>query len=84
AIPKSYPKKKAALCCQNIIRPTCKPDMDNVVKVVADALNGIAYHDDSGIVEMRIAKRYGNPERLVVRISGELESTEVTMQEGAD
>lgn len=68
AIPKSYPKKKAALCNQNILRPTCKPDMDNIAKTVADALNGVAYRDDSAIVELRVAKRYGSPERLVVRV----------------
>lgn len=80
AIPKSYPKKKAALCSQNILRPTCKPDMDNIVKAVADALNGVAYRDDSAIVELRVAKRYGSPERLVVRVSGDLEPEEEVVE----
>ena len=51
-VPKSYTKKRRALCVQNLERPTCKPDMDNIVKAVADALNGVAYRDDSGIVEI--------------------------------
>lgn len=51
-IPKSYTKKKRALCEQGDILPTCKPDIDNVVKAVADGLNGVAYKDDSGIVEI--------------------------------
>lgn len=80
AIPKSYPKKKAALCNQNILRPTCKPDMDNIAKTVADALNGVAYRDDSAIVELRVAKRYGSPERLVVRVSGDLEPEEEVVE----
>ena len=80
AVPKSYPKKKAELCIRNILRPTCKPDMDNIVKAVADALNGVAYHDDSGIVEIRVAKRYGSPERIVVQISGDLEPAEETLK----
>ncbi len=77
-IPKSYTKKKRELCAQGAIRPTCKPDIDNVVKAVADALNGVAYKDDSGIVEIRCAKRWGAPERLVVRVSGELATKEET------
>lgn len=81
-IPKSYPRKKRELCAKGAIRPTCKPDIDNVVKAVADALNGVAYKDDSGIVEVRCAKRWGNPERLVVRVSGEVATKEET--EGAE
>lgn len=33
------------------IRPTKKPDMDNVVKIIADSLNNLAYYDDTQIVE---------------------------------
>lgn len=35
-----------------------KPDCDNLVKGVQDALNGIAWHDDSQIVDVRILKRW--------------------------
>lgn len=80
-IPKSYTKKKRELCAQGLVRPTCKPDIDNVVKAVADGLNGVAYKDDSGIVEIRCAKRWGSPERLVVRISGDLETSSEDMEE---
>ncbi len=45
------------------IRPTKKPDCDNLAKVICDALNGIAYYDDSQIVEITISKYYsGTPE----------------------
>lgn len=40
------------------IRPTKKPDGDNILKAIADALNGLAYHDDSQIVEMTVRKWY--------------------------
>ena len=30
--------------------PTKRPDFDNLEKLIADALNGIAYHDDSQVV----------------------------------
>lgn len=37
-------------------RPKKKPDLDNILKIVADALNGLAYHDDSQIVHMDASK----------------------------
>lgn len=33
-----------------------KPDLDNVAKLVLDSLNGLAYTDDSQVVEIRMAK----------------------------
>lgn len=75
-VPKSYTKKKRALCLENSAQPTCKPDMDNIVKAVADALNGVAYADDSGITELVVRKRYGSDEFLHIRISGQTEQTE--------
>ena len=71
-VPKSYPKAKAARCLANDPPPCCKPDMDNITKAVADALNGVAYKDDTAITDQHITKRYGSPERLVVRIRGEV------------
>lgn len=35
-----------------------KPDCDNLIKGVQDALNGIAWHDDSQIVDVRVVKRW--------------------------
>ena len=54
--------------------------MDNIAKTVADALNGVAYRDDSAIVELRVAKWYGNLERLVVHVSGDLEPEEEVVE----
>ena len=49
------------MLCGNI-RPTKKPDCDNISKVICDALNGIAFHDDSMIVELAVEKFYSeNP-----------------------
>ena len=41
-IPKSASKKKRAAMLAGEIRPTKKPDMDNVVKIIADSLNNLA------------------------------------------
>lgn len=57
-IPRSYSKKKIEAIERKELLPTKKPDIDNIAKIVCDALNGIAYHDDSQIVDIRIHKRY--------------------------
>ncbi len=36
----------------------CKPDADNLLKGVQDALTGIAYADDSAIVSAKVEKLY--------------------------
>lgn len=49
-IPKSYTKGKRLACQHNVNRPAKKPDIDNVLKAVMDALNGVAYEDDKQVV----------------------------------
>jgi Holliday junction resolvase RusA-like endonuclease len=67
-ITKSTNKRDKELMLKNIIRPTKKPDMDNIIKIIADALNGLAYRDDSQIVECKIEKYYSNEERVEIEI----------------
>lgn len=57
-IPASASKKKADAMLAGLISPTKKPDCDNVVKIICDALNGIAYKDDVQIVHASIKKKY--------------------------
>lgn len=38
--------------------PTGKPDGDNLAKTVKDALNGLAWHDDSQVVSLLVEKKY--------------------------
>jgi Holliday junction resolvase RusA-like endonuclease len=67
--PKSWPKWRVAAALRGEVFPTGKPDFDNVLKLVCDALNGIIWADDAQIVTATFAKRYA-PEpstRLVVR-----------------
>ena len=73
-IPNRTPKLTRQQMIAGDIRPTKKPDGDNVEKAVADALNKIAYLDDSQIIEARWEKRYAPDEEhegLVVTISDE-------------
>ena len=49
-IPESYTKGKQLLCASNKIRPTTKPDLDNYIKCVMDAMGGVVWHDDNLVV----------------------------------
>ena len=40
-------------------------DVDNYLKAILDALNGICYADDSQVVEVRAAKNIGEPHIVI-------------------
>lgn len=65
-IPKSATKKVRDGMASGLIRPIKKPDADNIIKVVCDALNGIAYRDDSQIVTVLFSKEYSDNPRVEV------------------
>jgi Holliday junction resolvase RusA-like endonuclease len=65
----SWPKRRQRAALAGEIRPTCRPDLDNVAKAVGDGCNGIAWADDSQIVELRTEKRYGEVPGLHVTVS---------------
>lgn len=51
-----------------LINPTKKPDCDNIAKICLDALNGIAYHDDSQITKLVVYKRYAEQPKVVITL----------------
>lgn len=57
-IPKSTAKRRKVDMLKHILRPTKKPDWDNIGKVICDSLNGTAYHDDAAIVSASVNKWY--------------------------
>ena len=67
-LPKSDSRNKRTAKLAGQIRPTKKPDIDNVYKIIADALNGIAYNDDSQIVSARIEKLYAETPHVDITI----------------
>ena len=68
AIPKSLPKYKQALARCRMIAPTKKPDIDNILKSIFDALNGYAFADDSQIVKVVAEKVYADEPFVEVAI----------------
>ena len=77
SIPQSISKKRRKSMIDKIERPLKKPDADNVVKVVLDALNKIAYYDDTQVVDLQIRRFYGENPRTVVTIEDITPSLEV-------
>lgn len=67
-IPKSTTKKNRALMLEGKTKPAKKPDLDNIIKIVLDSLNGIAYKDDSQIVSLIAQKFYAEEARVEVEI----------------
>lgn len=70
AIPKSTTKKDRARIKSGELKPTKKPDLDNIAKVVCDALNGVAYRDDKNIVTLEVRKSYSERPGILVWIYG--------------
>lgn len=54
---RELPKNKKRKTFEVTEPDTFKPDADNIAKAIMDALNGIAYEDDSQIVRLFIRKR---------------------------
>ena len=57
-VPRSWTKKRQAQALTGALFPTGKPDLDNIIKLISDALNGIAWRDDSQITTVQASKRY--------------------------
>lgn len=68
SIPKSASKRSRKEMLLGIKRPTKKPDIDNALKAIADALNGVAYYDDSQIVYVEATKHYAEQPQAVVTL----------------
>jgi Holliday junction resolvase RusA-like endonuclease len=67
-IPKSTSNKKRFEMLHGVIMHTKKPDADNVAKSILDALNGLAFYDDSQICELGVCKMYSDEPRAEVTI----------------
>lgn len=69
APPKATNKGKYADMMCGAIKPTKKPDCDNVAKIVLDALNHVAYTDDKYVVYVSVIKEYAERDGITVTIS---------------
>jgi Holliday junction resolvase RusA-like endonuclease len=65
---KSFSKKKIAAAESGQLRPISKPDVDNYVKGVKDALKNVIWKDDSQVVDLHISKWYSETPRVEITI----------------
>ena len=66
-IPASWSKKKHEEAMLGIVRPTGRPDWENIAKML-DAFNTVVWRDDAQVVEGSITKHYDQRPRLVVKV----------------
>ena len=68
-VPGSWSKKRRLAALSGKILPAKKPDLDNLVKAVIDALLGVLIMDDRQIVELSAAKFYGSVPGVKIVVS---------------
>ena len=68
-VPASWSAKKQREALAGNMRPTKKPDMDNIAKAICDACNGILYRDDAQVTDLMMAKKYGDHDGVRVFMS---------------
>lgn len=83
-VPKSWSKKRKALCLANKELPTKMPDADNIGKIIMDGMNPKMrrnkavhkmmqlvrgiYHDDKQVTSLLVKKRYSEYPRVEVTV----------------
>lgn len=68
SVPQSISKRLKNSMLKGDILPTKKPDSDNIIKIILDALNGICYHDDSQICKIYFEKKYSEIPKVEITI----------------
>ncbi len=67
SIPKSFSNKKRLAAINGDVLPITKPDLDNIIKGIKDAIKSIIYRDDAQVVSIKADKLYSeNPSVEVV------------------
>ena len=67
-IPKSTPKSRRLAMAEGILRHIRKPDLDNLIKAVLDALNGIAWEDDAQVIRITAKKMYSTDPYVFLKV----------------
>jgi len=74
--PESMPKSKQAMAEviefdedeKNILMPTTKPDFDNLIKNILDAIKKHLMVDDSYVCDSSFRKRYGDSDYVMIEV----------------
>ena len=69
SIPSSWSKKRKEEALNGVIRPTTRNgDIDNLIKAILDAGNGLLWVDDTFITDITAHKRYGGRPRTEITV----------------
>ncbi len=68
SIPSSKSKKWKQAAAEGVEKPTKKPDVDNLIKIIMDALSGVIYKDDKQIIKMSVEKRYAEQPGVTLEV----------------
>ena len=71
-IPASFSKQKRKDALEGILKPTKKPDIDNIAKCFLDGMNDIVYLDDKQVVNLHITKVYAETPAVEVMVKEDL------------
>lgn len=72
--PASWSNKKKQQAYEGTIAPTTRPDLDNYIKGVLDAISGVLMADDSQITYISATKCYSVAPGVFVEIKEEIEA----------
>ena len=67
-VPESWSKKKTQRALDGELRPTVKPDFDNIAKILCDAFNKVVWLDDAQVVEATVRKLYSSTPQVVAHV----------------
>jgi Holliday junction resolvase RusA-like endonuclease len=67
-VPASWSMRRRAAAITGDIVPTSRPDVDNFVKAILDAINSIVICDDAQVVEISATKKFGIAPKMVATI----------------
>lgn len=68
SIPKATKKSMIEDMLTDKMSPTKKPDIDNIIKIVLDAMNRFAFKDDIQITKLEVEKKYALDEKIEIKI----------------
>ncbi|WP_247842573.1 RusA family crossover junction endodeoxyribonuclease [Pseudomonas sp. MWU12-3103b] len=68
SVAQSWSKKKRAEALAGDVKPTKKPDIDNVLKAICDGINGIVFKDDVQVTNVSMSKKFGETPGVMVRV----------------
>jgi Holliday junction resolvase RusA-like endonuclease len=67
-VPSSWSKAKRKRALESTLPAASRPDLDNVLKAVMDAMRGIVFNDDKQVVGITALKRYGETPQVTVNV----------------